>query len=532
MNTSQYSLVALAVSLCISLVVTPIARRLAMALGAVDNPDSHRKLHREPIARCGGIAILLSLFAGFGAAMLFIPSVRSLVEDNIHLAISLGIGAISIVLLGMVDDRFGLRGRQKLVGQVLICLSIIAFGFKISNVQVFGLPFELGLFAWPITLLWLVLCINATNLIDGADGVCSTVGWIAFAAVSAISVQTFNHVEAIIAASMAGALLGFLFFNLPPAKVFLGDSGSMLIGLMLGVLTMRSMFTQQTSGIQNPGISVPIPMSITIPIVLMSIPLFDSFMAILRRKLTGRSVFTVDRGHLHHILMRHGIQDRMLVAVITVLSLITAGGAVAGVVLKSDLISLATMVFALGSLVVSRLFGFAELQLLSKHVTGFLSSLFTTLARSDSQVRQKVVKLQGTRNWEIVWETLVEFCEKHRLSRVSIDLNMPWLHEGFHADWHRSRMPEYSERWSFRLPLLRDGRVLGRLEFVGRHHERETLQVISQLTELLETMRADIDFMMDEFIAAKGSGEAGQESTPVPSPESFPTSSSATSIPV
>jgi UDP-GlcNAc:undecaprenyl-phosphate GlcNAc-1-phosphate transferase len=289
----------------------------------------------------------------------------------------------------------------------------------------------------------------------------------------------------------------------------------MLIGLILGVLTMRSWFTNDSS------------ISITIPIVLMSIPLFDSCMAILRRKLTGRSVFTVDRGHLHHNLMRHGIRNRMLVGVITLLSLVTASGAVAGVVLKSDLISLSTMFFALGSLVVSRLFGFAELQLLYKRVMTLMSGLLSHRSRIGEQSRQQVVKLQGTRNWEIVWETLVEFGEKHGLARISLDLNMPWLHEGFHADWHRSRMPEYSERWNVRLPLVHQGRVMGRLEFIGRHHDTESLQVLSRLTELLESMRLDIEDMMDEFVAAKEHAvpELGSTERVDSSPKSRPAAS-------
>lgn len=217
----------------------------------------------------------------------------------------------------------------------------------------------------------------------------------------------------------------------------------------------------------------------------------------------------------------------MLVGAITLLSLVTASGAVAGVVLKSDLISLSTMIFALGSLVVSRLFGFAELQLLYKRIVTFASSLLAHGSRIGEQSRQQVVKLQGTRNWEIVWDTLVEFGEKHGLARVSLDLNMPWLHEGFHADWNRSRMPEYAERWNVRLPLVHQGRVMGRLEFIGRHHDTESLLVLSRLTELLESMRLDLENMMDEFVAAKGNSdqESDAEATIASAQKSIPAAS-------
>jgi UDP-GlcNAc:undecaprenyl-phosphate/decaprenyl-phosphate GlcNAc-1-phosphate transferase len=486
-----FPLVALAVGLVASLLATPIARQIALRVGLVDHPDNHRKLHREPVALCGGMAILLSLFLSVGTALVVFPELTIHLNRSGYQAISLGIGAISIVILGLLDDRFTLRGRQKLAGQVLICLSIIAFGFTIQNVQLFGYPIDLGLITVPVTLLWLLLCINSINLIDGADGLCSSVGWIAFAAVSIISTFTGNHMEAIMAGAMAGALLGFLFFNLPPAKVYLGDAGSMLVGLVLGVLTMRAWFSKESS------------LSLMTPIVLMAIPFFDSAMAILRRKLTGRSVFTVDRGHLHHNLMRHGIRNRALVGVITLLSLITASGAVAGVILKSEWISFATMVFALGSLVLSRLFGFAELTLLWHRITHFLKSLVMRRNRTGAAMQQ-IVQLQGTRNWEVVWGTLVEFSEKHRLAQTSLDLNMPWLHEGFHAQWHRQNMPEYSERWTVKLPLQHAGRVLGRLEFVGSHPGQDTLAIISQLSELLETMQSDIEKMIDEFVIVTG----------------------------
>lgn len=487
-----FALLALVISLCVSLIVTPIAQRIANRLGIVDYPDNHRKLHRQPIPRCGGIAILATLFISFCSIVIVYPDKWIQLVKDWPRAVSLGIGSAAIVLLGIADDRFGLRGRQKLAGQILVCLSIIGFGFAIDDIQLFGWHIDLGLLTWPITLGWLLLCINSTNLIDGADGLCSSIGWISFAAVTAISIHTGNQTEGIISASMAGALLGFLFYNLPPAKVFLGDSGSMLIGLILGVVTMRSWFSEES------------PLSITIPIVLMSIPLFDSIMAILRRRLTGRSVFTVDRGHLHHNLMRHGIRNRALVGVVTLLCLITAAGAVAGVFFKSDLLSIASMVIALGTLVASRLFGFAELTLLAKRVVSFLKTLIPSRIDKKLKAHQQVVQLQGSRNWYVVWETLVEFAEKHSMARVSMDLNMPWLHEGFHANWHVERMPEYSDRWYVRLPLTHDDRVLGRLEFVGQHSESETLELMNRITELLDALRPSLRKMIEEFAATKG----------------------------
>ena len=482
-----FPLVALVVAFLFSLIATPLARQIAMRVGMVDHPDAHRKLHREPVALCGGLAVLFSLFATVFVFLIGTQEYWGIFKERVFPAISLGLGSIAIVLLGMLDDRFALRGRQKLAGQVLICMSIIAFGFTIPSLGIFGLSFDLGLLAIPVTLGWLLLSINSVNLIDGADGLCSSVGWIAFSAISAIGWFTGHHMESMLAAAMAGSLLGFLVFNLPPAKVFLGDSGSMLVGLIMGVLAMRSWLKETES------------ISIAIPVVLMSVPLFDSSMAIIRRKLTGRSVFTVDRGHLHHNLMRFGIKNRWLVGVITLLSFATASGAVLGVVYKSDVISIGTMIFALGSLVVTRIFGFAELELVFKRGLNFSRSLVARRGASDHQIRQQTVRLQGSRQWETVWNTLTEFAEKHQLAKISLDLNMPWLHEGFHANWHKNKMPEISERWTVKLPIVSDGRVLGRIEVYGHHKDTNTFVTITALSEMLEGLEPGIRCIVRDF---------------------------------
>ena len=482
-----FPLAALSVAFLFALIATPLARRLALSIGLMDHPDTHRKLHREPIALCGGLAILFSMIATVGVCLLTNAEFATMFTGHVYEATSLAIGAIAIVLLGVLDDRFGLRGRQKLAGQVIICMSIIAFGFTIDSISIFGMPVQLGLLAVPITLGWLLLSINSVNLIDGADGLCSSVGWIAFAALSAIGWFTGNHMESMVAAAMAGSLLGFLIFNLPPAKVFLGDAGSMLVGLILGVLAMRSWLQEES------------PISIAVPIVLMAIPLFDSGMAIVRRKLTGRSVFTVDRGHLHHNLMRFGIKNRWLVFVITLLSLVTASGAVLGVVFQSDVISIGTMIFALGSLVATRVFGFAELELLFKRSLNFSKSIVARHGIADHKIRQQTVRLQGTREWDIVWSTMVEFAEKHQLAKISLDLNMPWLHEGFHASWHVNKLPEFSERWSLRLPVVSKTKVLGRIEVLGHHQNADTYSVMSALAEMLNELQPGIQSLVDDF---------------------------------
>ena len=180
-------LVATLIGLGLSIALTPFVRHYALRFGLVDYPDKRRKLHAQPVARCGGVVLLLTLMISVLLAFLIFPGQSIHLVQQSSQAISLGIGALAITTLGLVDDRFGMLGRQKLAMQIVICLGIISFGFSIDTVQVFGYPIDFGLMAWPITLGWLLLCINSINLIDGADGMCATVGWIAFAAVAAIS---------------------------------------------------------------------------------------------------------------------------------------------------------------------------------------------------------------------------------------------------------------------------------------------------------------------------------------------------------
>lgn len=482
-----FPLVSLAIAFLIATLATPFARKICIKIGLVDHPDTHRKLHKEPIALCGGVVVLLSLFATTALMLGTRSDFAAVAYAKIYQVTALAVGAVAIVTLGVLDDRFGLRGRQKLLGQILICLSVMAFGFQVPTISLFGWTIELGLLAVPVTLGWLLLSLNSVNLIDGADGLCSSVGWIASAAIAGLAWLTGNYVEAMVAAALAGALLGFLFFNLPPAKVFLGDAGSMFVGLFLGILSITC--------VRRGGDPLPI----LVPVGLLAIPLFDSSMAIVRRTLAGRSIFTVDRGHLHHNLMRLGIKSHLLVGAITILSVLTCGGAVAAGVFQSDWISLFSISAAVGTLVISRAFGFAELELLCKRIMGFSKSLVGRSGQHANTARIQKVRLQGSREWDIVWSSLVEFAEKHGVAKVALDLNMPWLHEGFHANWHISKMPDSSERWALKIPIQSQGKILGRVEVMGQLVGTESYIVIERLMELLGELQPRIQAVLDDF---------------------------------
>ncbi len=471
---------ALGGAFLLAVIITPIYRSLAIRIGMVDRPDRTRKLHSNEVAIAGGIAVFLALFlTGIGAIVCIRP-LRNAIIVNPAPVVGLAVSALAIVILGLLDDKFTIRGRQKLAGQVVATAFLVLCGYRMDVLQFFGYQIPLGLMAVPISIGWILFTVNALNLIDGADGLCSTVGWVASAGIAAMALISGHQVESIVAAGLAGALLGFLVYNFPPAKIFLGDTGSMLVGLLLGALSLRCALKEATAT------------SLLVPVTILSIPIFDSVMAILRRKLTGRSIFAVDRGHLHHNLLRRGFSNRGLVIVVTLLSGTVAIGAFLGLLWKSDWIAFLSMGIALGGLVVGRLFGHKELKLLGTRAMTFGGSLFELRGRSMDEAQLQMVRLQGSRAWETIWESFIEFAEKHELCKICMDLNVPWLHEGFHASWQRHQLPELADRWTTKLPIVADGRIYGRLEVVGKAKSASVFKTLALLAELMELVQPEV----------------------------------------
>jgi UDP-GlcNAc:undecaprenyl-phosphate/decaprenyl-phosphate GlcNAc-1-phosphate transferase len=481
------------IAFLLATLLTPMVRGAARRFGIVDKPDQLRKLQSNAIALGGGLAVLTAFVITCGIALVTAPEAMVYVRNNWHLILAIAGSLIAVSLVGFADDAWTIRGRQKLAAQMLIGLFLCMSGLQINEITLFTFKFQLGWMAIPVTLLWLAGTSNALNLIDGSDGLCSTVGIIICAAISAMAYWGDHHAEALMAAALAGALLGFLIFNFPPASIYLGDSGSLLIGLAVGVLSIRASLKGPTS------------VAVFAPLALLAIPLFDSSIAILRRKLTGRSIYAVDRAHLHHNLLKSGLSTKGLLIVVSLLSGITALGAFFSVAMNQEALAIASAAIVIGILVASKVFGYVELILLGKRSLNFGRSLLVTRGpKGDKQIHEHSMQLQGSRSWDIIWQTLTEFAEKHGLCKVCLDLNVPWMQEGFHASWYRAKMPDVSERWQTKIPIVSSSKVVGRLEIAAPLGGEPAYRLMSLAAEMMESLENHIQRVIDD------------SSTPVP----------------
>ena len=312
--------------------VTPLVRRLAIRVGAIDKP-SDRKEHPKPTPTGGGIGLLIGVGAGLGAAFL-IPSLRSTFSQSSELQGTL-LAALVITVVGLIDDLFTLSAPAKIAGQILSAGLLILAGVELLY---FWFPLGLGTVvvgsdqAILLTVVWVLIMVNAFNLMDGLDGLAA--GMVVIAA-SAFFVYMFwgpssfitQPTEAkLLAAVTAGAALGFLPYNFYPAKIFMGDSGSMLLGLLMASATISGVGrTLLPSGGDISALAIPV----LIPVVVVAVPLVDVALAVIRRLRRGRSVFAPDKEHIHHQLREVGHTHRRAVLIVYLWGILAAGCALA-----------------------------------------------------------------------------------------------------------------------------------------------------------------------------------------------------------
>lgn len=469
-----------------SAMLTAAIRRVAPRIGLTDAPDGRRKLHAEATPLGGGLAVFLSSSAVFAILLGTSTTWAERFEGQWGEIVSLLVSAAVIVVVGLFDDRFGLRGRQKLLGQFVAACVLLAGGLPIHKLEVFGLELQLGLLSIPFTLFWLLGAINAVNLLDGIDGLATTVGLILTCTIALMAAMVGRAEVAIMAAIFAGGLLGFLPYNFPPARVFLGDAGSMLIGLMVGAMAIQG-------SLKGPGTVL-----LAAPLAVWTIPIFDSAAAVLRRKLTGRSIYATDRGHLHHRLLGLLGSNRKVLGLVAVCCLFTSSGALVSVSLNNDLIAVLSCSGVVIIFVATGLFGRAEFVLLASRLRNVGLSLATPRNLRNSAGQECLVRIQGSRQWELLWQTLVESVDKTSLSEIRLDVNLPAVHEAYNALWRRSISDDHDRRWRFEMPLTVAERTVGRLTVIGQGNGGSVCGDMARLFDLIEPFEARLSEVAEE----------------------------------
>ena len=291
-------LLAFAVSLLVAYVMTPPVKRFAEKVGAIDVPKDNRRVHDHPIPRMGGLAI----FIGFVLSLIFFVPMSTKV-------LGLLVGSVIIAVMGGVDDIVSLNPWVKLAGQIVAALVAIRCGLVfdvISNPNIFAEEtyIEIGWLSIPLTMLWIVGCTNAVNLIDGLDRLAVGVSAISSLTMLIVSLFVSEPVVSIILAALTGACLGFMPYNLNPAKIFMGDVGSQLLGFVLSTASIMGLFKLHAI------------ITFFVPLLALALPLADTIFAFFRRILHGQSPFKADKGHFHHRLLAMGLNQKQVVAVL------------------------------------------------------------------------------------------------------------------------------------------------------------------------------------------------------------------------
>ena len=296
-----------------AVVLTPFVIRLAFRTGALDAPDA-RKVHKKPIPRIGGLAI----YGAFMISMLLLLETSEIPEEMAQGGIGLFVGGALIVALGLWDDYVSLPPKVKLFGQIVCAWAAVAFGVRIDFITSFSgeIMYLYDYVTIPLTIFWMVGVTNTVNLIDGLDGLAAGVAAIASLTICLVALRMDILVVAVLTAALGGAAFGFLFYNFNPAKIFMGDTGSMFLGFML-------------SGISIVGVMKSAAMvALVVPVLALGLPIMDTTFAIVRRWMAGAPIMKPDKGHLHHRLLNLGFSQRQAVLLMYVISAVLGSAAI------------------------------------------------------------------------------------------------------------------------------------------------------------------------------------------------------------
>ena len=419
-------------SFLLCFILTPLCRMVAIRLRLLDQPDMNRKLHGAPVPRLGGFAIMTAY-----AASLFLVIRLTPPSEHIHIQhhelIRVMLPAAGVIFLtGFIDDLVNIKPWQKLSGQLLGAIVAIGLGMHsapgVFNIGSDSLPNWLSL---PLTLIWLIACTNAVNLIDGLDGLASGVGLLATVTTLLAGLFTGNAGLVLATMPLAGALLAFLFYNFAPASIYLGDCGSLTIGFLLGGFSL--VWSHHSKGV----------FSLAAPLMVLALPLLDAGLAICRRYLRNTPIFGGDRGHIHHMVMARGFETKHAALILYAVCAVAASLALLQSLASRYLHFAIVAVFIL--LVISGLqyLGYVEFNAAGRAL--FRQNLVRSM-REEIFLDDLEFRLSKSRNPEECWKTVSEICS----SLCFTEIEMYFYDTYFHTSVPNSR--ELCD-WSLTIPI-------------------------------------------------------------------------------
>jgi UDP-GlcNAc:undecaprenyl-phosphate GlcNAc-1-phosphate transferase len=332
----------------VTALLTPLTSRLAIRVGAVSTPGG-RNVNLRAIPRLGGLAICGAFFAAVAALYASEASAALVLRTDFGRLLGLAIGAVSLCIVGAVDDARRLPALYKVYAQIAAAIIAFAFGYRISAVwlPVVG-TLVTGSFALPVTVLWIVGITNAINLIDGLDGLAGGVAFCAALTNLVVAVITGNTFVALAMGALLGAITGFLFFNFNPARIFMGDSGSYFVGFVLGTMSLVGAQIASTA------------VSLLVPILALGLPIVDTLLSMLRRVLERRSPFDPDRGHIHHRLLDMGFTHKRAVLILYGLCSVFTASAVVVALCRTWAVGMALVAATVAVVVLVRFVGYFD----------------------------------------------------------------------------------------------------------------------------------------------------------------------------
>jgi len=481
---------AFVIAAVVAAVLTPIVRQLALRYGVL-SATGGRHVRERRIPRLGGLAIGVAVLLPIVGLFFVESTIATLFRDQSQRVLGLCLGALLMCTLGFLDDTRRLRAQHKLYVQVAVAGLAFGCGFRIDAISlpVVDVPLEMGALALPVTVAWIVGITNAINLIDGLDGLAAGVAF--FAALTNFTVATIAGAEfsALVMASVMGGLIGFLFYNFSPARIFMGDSGSYLLGYVLAVTAL--------TGVPKGSTAV----ALLVPIVALGVPIFDTLFAMLRRFLERRPLFSPDRGHIHHRLLAAGITHRRAVLILYGVSIVFTVAAIAIYLGRSWQVGVALLVAS------ASLFGLVRFVSALSHIHILRRQNARLRSHSTEQLRSALrtisERFARARDDDDLFDALIALAGEASLA--SLDLRYLGSPDP-HVSWSDRRLVGQDVVATIAYPLGRDTRA--QAELVVSIDDVED-GLISPQSEILLQVVAD---MLTEHLVRLGSSLAPRAS--------------------